>query len=76
MAASVKIEFDDGSRVISQTLEDAAGFMGEKEHTVRRGDIRSSSCSLEDYFEVCLLKVTSTNFLVIYIIIVIEPGDG
>lgn len=55
MAASVKIEFDDGSRVISQTLEEAAGAgvtdarVGSSELS---GDKRPSSCSIDAFYEV------------------------
>lgn len=51
MAASVKIEFDDGSRVISQTLEDAAGVAGAGGNDVVLGDKRPASCSMDDYYE-------------------------
>ena len=51
MAASVKIEFDDGSRVISQTLEDAAGVAGAGGNGVVLGEERPASCSMDDYYE-------------------------
>eukprot|EP00752_Nemacystus_decipiens_P011623 g10318.t1 len=55
MAASVKIEFDDGSRVIRQTLEEAAGAgvtdarAGSPALSV---DKRPSSCSIHDFYEI------------------------
>lgn len=55
MAASVKIEFDDGSRVISQTLEDAAGVADAGGNAaVVLGDKRPASCSMDDYYEASL----------------------
>lgn len=55
MAASVKIEFDDGSRVISQTLEEASGA-GVTDARVGSSalsaDKRPSSCSIDDFYEV------------------------
>lgn len=51
MAASVKIEFDDGSRVISQTLEDAAGVADAGGNAVVLGDKRPASCPMDDYYE-------------------------
>lgn len=54
MAASVKIEFDDGSRVISQTLEDAAEVVDPR---IAGGGVlsvgkRPASCSIDDFYEV------------------------
>ena len=48
----MKIEFDDGSRVVSQTLEEAAGAVDVRGNVVRRGERRPRSCSLDDYYEV------------------------
>lgn len=53
MAASVKIEFDDGSRVISQTLEEAAGVTDARvASSALSGDKRPSSCSIDVFYEV------------------------
>lgn len=57
MAASVKIEFDDGSRVISQTLEEAdgvGGLSGAGSHGVGAslGDKRPVTCSMDEFYEV------------------------
>lgn len=54
MAASVKIEFDDGSRVISQTLEDAADVVDPRSGggVVLSVGKRPSSCSIDDFYEV------------------------
>lgn len=57
MAASVKIEFDDGSRVISQTLEEAAGAGVTDARVGSSGlsaDKRPPSCSIDDFYEVRL----------------------
>lgn len=57
MAASVKIEFDDGSRVISQTLEEAAGagvMDARIGSSALSADKRPSSCSIDDFYEVSL----------------------
>lgn len=60
MAASLKIEFDDGSRVISQTLEEASGS-GVADvragSSGLSGDKRPSTCSIDDFYEVCMYKV-------------------
>eukprot|EP00903_Cladosiphon_okamuranus_P014029 g13046.t1 len=55
MAASVKIEFDDGSRVISQTLDEAAGAGVTDTRVGSSGlsaDKRPSSCSIDDFYEI------------------------
>ncbi|CAM9691700.1 unnamed protein product, partial [Ectocarpus sp. 13 AM-2016] len=54
MAASVKIEFDDGSRVISQTLEDSAEVVDPR---IAGGGVlsvgkRPTSCSIDDFYEI------------------------
>lgn len=54
MAASVKIEFDDGSRVISQTLEDASGVAGAGGNAVLSVGRRPESSSIEDFYEASL----------------------
>lgn len=50
MAASVKIEFDDGSRVISQKVEDTEEG-GGAERGVSRKDVRPKSCSIDVFYE-------------------------
>lgn len=72
MAASVKIEFDDGSRVISQTLEEAAGA-GVTDARVGSSavsaDKRPSACSIDDFYEVrgskavCLSRIAPLLYL-------------
>lgn len=48
----MKIEFDDGSRVISQSLEDASGAaIGAGGDAVLSGDKRPASCSIDDFYE-------------------------
>ncbi|CAB1109292.1 unnamed protein product [Ectocarpus sp. CCAP 1310/34] len=53
MAASVKIEFDDGSRVISQTLEDVAEVVDPRIAAGRVLSVgnRPASCSIDDFYE-------------------------
>lgn len=53
MAASVKIEFDDGSRVISQTLEEAAGVV-DAGGSSGAGEKRPTSCSIDEFYEVII----------------------
>lgn len=59
MAASIKIEFDDGSRVISQTLEDAAGEI-EKQGLL--ASPRPESCSMDDFYEASLFFRNPEHF--------------
>lgn len=54
MAASVKIEFDDGSRVISQTLDDSQD-PGGMEHGVPNKDERPATCSVDIFYEVLFM---------------------
>lgn len=63
MAASVRIEFDDGSRAIQQDLE--GGASGANAADGPR-DGRPSSCSIEDFYEAskhsCLARPAHLNF--------------
>lgn len=63
MAASVKIEFDDGSRVISQTLEDSQD-PGGAGHGVPNKDQRPATCSIDIFYEVlfCIRQPTVTEY--------------
>lgn len=54
----MKIEFDDGSRAISQTLEEASGVLDARGSTVISGDKRPDSCSMDDFYEARLDRLS------------------
>lgn len=57
MAASVKIEFDDGSRVISQKVEDVEDGGGAG-RGVPRKEVRPASCSIDVFYEASVTSIT------------------